>query len=147
MSDVPVFEVSDQCAKCQGVCCKRMGCHFSPTDFKEITFESLKQEIDKGFISIDWWENWGGPNEYYLRMRHVGSPVVDPSWGGRCILLTDTGCPLSFENRPLGARSLKPKETADGICAVFYSKEDCKNEWLQYEDILEDLVEYYRGAE
>ena len=44
------------CSKCKGFCCKRMGCHFSPDDFKDLTFDGLKKEIDKGYISIDWWE-------------------------------------------------------------------------------------------
>lgn len=50
------YEDLELCKKCGGGCCKRMGCHFSPDDFAEITYESLKSKIDEGNISIDWWE-------------------------------------------------------------------------------------------
>ena len=134
------FQPLKYCAThCRGQCCKHMACHYSPTDFEEISFEALKAEIERGFISIDWWEN--DEPEYYLRVRHVNAPVVDPSWGGRCILLTSKGCPLPFEKRPLGARALKPSST--GRCEQHYPKEQCKNDWLVYDDILRRLVEYF----
>lgn len=137
----PEFNPTDACRKCQGACCKNMGCHFSPTDFKEISFDYLKEVIMKGYISIDWWEEPDDSPSYFLRMRNVGGPIIDPSWGGRCVLLTDDGCPLSFNERPLGARSLKP--SPDGYCVVHYSKEQCKYDWANYSDILKELVEYF----
>lgn len=137
--EIKTYLPTKDCSKCKGQCCKNMGCHFPPTDFKEINFDALKQEIDKGFISIDWWEGDYGP-EFFLRMRNKNSPIVDPSWGGECILLTDTGCPLPFEERPLGARALKP---SSGLCETQYGKYECKEEWLKYSDILSDLYDYY----
>lgn len=143
-NNIPTFEPNETCKLCQGGCCRNMGCHFSPDDFEEISFESLKTEIDKGYISIDWWEDWDKGNQYYLRIRNVDSPIIDPSWGGRCILLTDSGCSLPFEKRPLGARALKPRERYDGsFCHSYYTKEQCKNDWLKYDDILQRLVDYY----
>lgn len=141
-SNIPVYEATEECAKCEGGCCKAMGCHFSPSDFPEITFEALKSEIEKGFISIDWWE--GDEPQYYLRMRHENAPIVDGSWGGRCVLLTDKGCPLPFEKRPLGARALKPRGSIYGVCRSSYSKEKCKNEWQAYDNILKELVKHFR---
>lgn len=49
------MEKLEICKKCKGSCCKTMGCHYSPEDFKDLSFDGLKTEIDKGFISIDWW--------------------------------------------------------------------------------------------
>ena len=117
-SNIPIYKATEECTKCKGGCCKSMGCHFSPTDFSEITFEALKNEIEKGFISIDWWEE--DEPQYYLRMRHKNAPIVDPSWGGICMLLTDKGCPLPFEKRPLGARALKPREDKSEMCYSSY---------------------------
>lgn len=141
------FLPTSKCAECKGKCCKSMGCHFSPSDFKEITFEHLDYRIDCGYISIDWWEGDIDDNEIhtripFLRMRNKNSPVVNPSWGGECILLTDSGCPLSFEDRPLGARALQPREDD---CKTFYSKQDCVRDWRPFVSILEKLiVEYSR---
>ena len=136
---IPVFEPTEACAKCKGNCCKHMGCHFSPSDFEEVTYDALAAEIEKGYISIDWWE--GDRNLYFLRMRNKKAPIVDPSWGGECKLLTDKGCPLPFEKRPLGARSLEPSE--DGRCISHYGKYDCAKEWLKYDRILQKLVERF----
>lgn len=135
------------CSKCKGFCCKRMGCHFSPDDFKDLTFESLKKEIDKGYISIDWWE--GNPfkddryidKAYYLRIRNENADVVDPSWGGRCSLLTDEGCMLSYNERPKGGRLLIPNET--DRCEIRYSKLDSAKDWYKYNDVLLKLEDYY----
>lgn len=139
---IPVFNATERCVVCKGECCKRMGCHFSPEDFDDISFESLKAEIEKGYISIDWWEDY--EPQYYLRIRNKQAPIVDPSWGGECILLTDKGCPLPFKKRPLGARALKPKEEWFGSCQTYYDKETCKNDWQKYDDILRELVDYFR---
>lgn len=135
---VRVYEPLKQCAKCKGKCCKRMGCHFSPTDFEETSYEYLKDVLYSGFVSIDWWDERDGSQGFYLRMRHIGAPVVDPSWGGRCVMLTDDGCLLSFEERPLGGRALKPSYD-EGCHVTEYGKYECKKEWEPYHDILQRL--------
>ena len=140
------MENKEICSKCKGKCCKTMGCHYSPKDFEEISFEYLMSQIDKGYISIDWWE--GNPfkddrnihRAFFLRVRNVESPIVDPSWGGVCILLTEDGCPLSFEERPKGARLLI---SSANKCKSLYTKENCCIDWIKYHDILEDLHDYY----
>lgn len=146
------IENKQLCKECGGSCCKRMACHYSPDDFEEITYESLKKEIEKGFISIDWWE--GNPFEngsdndidiaYYLRIRNKDSKIVDPSWGGECILLTDDGCPLSYEERPKGARMLEPNEDN---CISHYDKRQAARDWYKYNDILYKLVEEFGDYE
>lgn len=139
------------CRECEGSCCKEMGCHYSPDDFKDLSFESLKKEIDKGYISIDWWE--GNPFDdnreinkaYYLRIKNVGANIVDPSWGGECILLTNDGCKLSYNKRPKGGRMLIPD--AYGPCESKYSKQEAARDWYKYRDILSKLVKHYKEVE
>lgn len=138
------YAESAMCKKCGGACCKQMGCHYSPSDFSEITYESLMAEIKKGHISIDWWE--GECDEYFLRIRNVERQVVDPSWGGTCSLLSKNGCVLKFEDRPLGARALEPKRDRYGFqCVQHYTKEDCKNEWAAHNNILAALKSYFES--
>lgn len=171
------------CKECGGVCCRHMGCHFSPEDFEEISFDYLKDRIENtGCISIDWWEQDpredDGINElskcYFLRMRNRKSgitisdhlmgllsmigvpspdtdsvndepaPIVDASWGGRCVLHTDEGCSISYENRPKGARWLIAKSNPDKPCDDAYSKKQCAIDWIPYQDILIKLEEYFR---
>lgn len=134
-----VYQPKPCCEKCGGFCCKHMACHYSPSDFEDKSFDALKKEIKKGRISIDWWE--ADKPEYYLRARHVDSPIVDGSWGGTCINLTENGCSLSFEDRPLGGKTAKPSK--DGMCTNEYTKKKCKEEWKPYAETLEKLVKYF----
>lgn len=135
------------CSLCKGRCCKTMGCHYSPDDFTDLTYEGLKREIDKGHISIDWWE--GNPfnddrymqRAYFLRVRNKVANVVDPSWGGECSLLTEDGCPLSYKERPKGGRELEPSTT--GVCIARYDKIDAAKDWYKYNDILDRLADEY----
>lgn len=140
-SETSEFKATETCAMCRGRCCRHMGCHYSPRDFKDLSYEGLKREIEKGRISIDWWV--GEEPEYYLRARHIGEPIVCGSWGGTCVNLTENGCSLAWEDRPLGGRALKPGATLLDDCEIFYSKEECKNEWKPYSHILIVLAAYY----
>ena len=116
------------CSKCGGQCCKNMGCHISPNDLKGITVESIIALMDEtNCISLDWHEGHPEDEEnrdrhHYLRIKNVGASMIDPSWGARCGLLTDSGCPLLFQYRPKGGRALKPQ---DGDCTEGYSKAQC----------------------
>lgn len=142
------FENREICTKCGGKCCKHMGCHYSPMDFKDLSYEGLKKEIDKGHISIDWWN--GNPFDddrnisrvYYLRVRNIESEIVDGSWGGRCSLLTENGCSLTFNDRPKGGRKLIPQEI--GACKDLYTKKDCVIEWYEYNETMTKLAKEYK---
>ena len=135
------------CKSCGGICCKSMGCHYSPDDFKDLSFEGLKQEIDKGYISIDWWNKNPFEDErniyraYFLRVRNIDSEIIDPAYRGKCSLLTDVGCLLSYKYRPKGGRTLIP--ALNNNCIVKYDKQDCAKEWYEYNEVLCELVEYY----
>ena len=144
-----IYVNKDVCSKCGGICCRSMGCHISPSNLKEVTYDYIKKMLDTGFVSIDYWDGDpitdknNGERAYFLRMRNVNAPVADPSWGGQCILLTSKGCPLQFKDRPLGARLLVPKENEE--CIPEYTKQDCAKDWFKYNDILDRLWKEYDG--
>ena len=133
------------CAKCGGKCCKRCGCHFSPDDFKEISFEALEKEMEKGYISIDYVDgemilsNFG---VYILRIRNQGAPIVDIGYErAPCILLTDNGCKLDYAHRPSGGKLLIPE--TETRCHTSYGITKCCYEWRPYQRILYDLFKYF----
>ena len=144
-----IYLNKELCKECGGNCCKTMGCHYSPEDFKDISYESLKKEIERGHISIDWWEGDPaddgelniGEKAFFLRVRNIGAGIVDASWGGVCMLLGEDGCILNDEDRPKGGRLLVPCE--DGKCEVLYSKQQAAIDWLKYKDILLRLYDEY----
>ena len=136
------------CSDCEGKCCKQCGCEYAPSDFRKISVSALRTEIAKGHISIDWWEgDPTGKNKvsqaYYLRARNKNAGIVDSSWGGKCGLLTETGCLLSFKKRPKGGRMVIPKE--NGRCTNKYGKQQAAIDWMRYHDILEELRDSYYG--
>ena len=141
------YQPNDFCKECQGVCCKAMGCHFSPDDFEKLDFNFLKNKIEEGYISIDWWE--GDPRTkgkleqtYFLRIRNKDASILDPSWGGVCCLLTETGCSLPFDKRPKGGRFVEPSVN-HGRCVGHYTKKDSAIDWIPYQKILCNLVNYF----
>lgn len=136
------------CKKCGGQCCKNMGCHISPNDLKEITVESIIALMDEtNCISLDWYE--GHPIDrdnhdpcYFLRIKNVNASMIDPSWGARCGLLDDNGCPLLFQYRPKGGRALQPN---NGECTEGYTKIQCAIDWLPYQKVLSSVYDHYEA--
>ena len=150
----PVQEESSKieysiCKKCGGRCCQGLGCYISPHDLLSISKDSIRNLIDESqCISIDWWDGNpetgtnSGEKSFFLRIKNKNSFVVDPSFGGICSILTDSGCPLNFAYRPKGARELIP-DSSDKSCHIGYSKQECAIDWLPYNDILEELCKEY----
>lgn len=141
------------CSECGGKCCKQCGCHFSPDDFKEISFEALKAEIEKGYISID-----EVPGEMIsqplgvkiLRIRNQGAPIVDtwPREKRSCILLTEKGCKLKYKERPAGGQLLIPsKKDGELRCQSAYDIDDCCYEWKPHQKVIAQLIEYFQDKE
>ena len=141
------------CSTCKGECCKRCGCEFSPDDFEDLSYEGLKKKIEKGYISIECIrgdEIERRNDALYLRVRNLGSPIVDYALRKkRCILLTDKGCKLGYEERPAGGKLLIPTIQTDGLifrsrcCKSSYSIEACCYEWAPHQRTLLELAWYF----
>lgn len=137
-------ENKELCKKCGGICCKRMSGMYAPSDFKEVTIDAMIKSLNTGIYSLDWWE--GDPRKdiseedeltqtYYIRPRHIDSSIVDPSWGGTCIHLTEYGCKLQYINRPENCRDLIPN-IDNTKCHGPKTKSERVIEWIPYQDIL-----------
>ena len=143
------------CAKCKGRCCKYMGCHFSPTVFDDLSFEGLKKQLQKGYISISrvCLDIFSTDYLYYLRIRNSDSPIVDVNISGGihpCILLDKGGCKLSDSARPLGGKLLVPTPYSvtypeDILCENLYSLKNCVSDWRPYTNILLELAQFFKN--
>lgn len=146
------FRPIKACASC-GECCKRSPGIYHPTDFKSITVDALAAAMIAGTVAVDWWEGdprgEGQKNEvssaYFLRPptikpRDPLSPR-DPSWGGQCALLTETGCSLSYARRPAECRRLKPDRSRQCILPGGaydpYAKRQSAVAWLPYASVID----------
>ena len=96
---------------------------------------------------FDYWEGdeFGGKVGYFLRPQTIKSKgvLVDPSWGGTCVFLTEQGCSKTFEERPYMCQQLEPQE--DFNCGP-KDKENTLNKydyvlaWLQYNNLIEEII-------
>jgi hypothetical protein len=84
-------------------------------------------------------------------LERVNTPV-DRSWGGTCVLLTDTGCSLKFEDRPIMCQKLKPNynfETKENDCGKPEDDLDKRGymfRWMPHQEVLEKGLDlYYRN--
>lgn len=144
------------CEECGGVCCKNAPCHFAPSDFSDLTFRGLKRVIDtKGYITIVKIAMYpyacarpvgDPPYHYVLRVKRHGDSnaylIEDKTSLKPCSLLTRKGCLLKFDDRPMGAKKLVPRE--DYRCLQLYSMEKCMEEWLPYNKTLKRLYQFYK---
>lgn len=150
---------SKLCAECGGTCCKRCGCEFSPDDFADISFEALKREIEKGYISIEYIDGeiiLEDRGVYILRARNAQMPIVDLGYkrGTGCILLTEKGCKLDYGHRPSGGKLLIPSNEIISVwgenhreCNSSYGIEECCYEWKPYQKIIMQLIDYFKDKD
>ena len=157
------------CAACGGRCCKNSGCEIFPQDVKkwfntkEITSDIIVKLLNSGYIQIDWFygdvrfseygykftpeyfENHEELNRiYYLHMRSGNDPAIHGSWGGTCRMLTEHGCPMSWDMRPTGGKSLIPNANGDGKChESFLDKKEAVLAWIPYQEILDAAMDEF----
>ena len=137
-------ERPDICGPCGGACCRNYPGPYHPNDLGSTREEVEAQVADllsQGLAQVDWWE--GVPPWPFLRPttldRRAGSNR-SPTYGGACVLLTPSGCRLSFAERPLGCRSLEP--AAGMICGeTKYSKPEAWRAWQPHADMLWRLAD------
>lgn len=155
-------ENKELCAKCGGKCCKTYAGAYHPDDFNHELTDAWLQDLLEGnhaypdgkpiLVSIDWAEGVkDGPDGrgYFLRPRHAGGDIVDPSWGAECYHLTETGCDLSFDERPWRCKLKEPSE-----CFTWFTSKPGTSEkgesmeaWRPYWDKLHKLcLKYDKGT-
>ncbi len=138
----------EACRICGGRCCKRNPgiCH--PSDFKG-DWDNMMLALKSQKYTIDSWnDEWDGKDIYYIRPAVKGREYEVPhySYGGECIFLTDNGCQLKFEDRPLGCRMLKVNAEGDKRrCESEYDNYDYAMQWISYQDKLKEYIKKYKG--
>ena len=127
---------SEHCKACGGYCCNHMSGATYPNDFKKPLHDSLVEAFKSGEWSIDWWE--GETPIHYVRPKHLkvkwGGSLLDPSWGGVCVFLTESGCRLPADKRPAECRSLH--KTDGGSCVAEHNKETAAIAWKRFQKVI-----------
>jgi Fe-S-cluster containining protein len=134
----------DICGPCGGKCCKKLPGIVHPYDI-EMSEEYLTHLITEKGYQIDCWESnpFDDGREigqvFYLRPQTINArnEVFNFSWGGQCVFLEDTGCTLSWGERPAQCRALVPK--ANNMCSnddPKMSKKELAKAWFPHSEFL-----------
>lgn len=150
MSSATQYLNEKLCTACGRKCCHRLGGAALPDNiirnFSPPLETAVPLALQSGDWVIDWWESdprgfdYSDPSYvsqgYYLRPRSKGDQeLLCPSWGGKCLLLTSTGCSLAPELRPATCRLLEPKE--NGKCNLHGAgKNVAALAWLDHHDLI-----------
>lgn len=141
---------ADLCKKCGGKCCKKSGCSFLPQDFERMSYNYLLEKLNEGYISIvaelhfdiDKNERMYWTPFLSLKIRNNNRGIVDlVSYKSGCSILTENGCPLSENERPSMALTLKPMPNLE--CYQMIEHSEIKMAWGRYQDVLSRLVTYF----
>jgi Fe-S-cluster containining protein len=139
------YENKEFCKKCGGLCCKNIPGNYYPSDFNlpetnptQEDFNKLKKIINDPNIAVDWWED-DIPKHFLRPAIKKAKRKFDPTWGGECIFLTETGCKLTYEKRPLECRNVEPVDLdKDEKCIMHgnLNKESAYKAWLSYNEFI-----------
>ena len=149
---------SEHCKLCAGGCCKRYAGATYPDDFERPLSVSLVKAFRSGNWSIDWWEpasiyddqgDWIGtePTIYYVRPAHTrvkwpGS-LFDPSWGGTCVFLTESGCRLPADTRPVVCRDTH--RVSPEKCHGEANKKSATDAWEPFQAVIRHAARKAKG--
>ena len=137
------------CSKCDGKCCHTMPGSVYPQQLKGNMKNNIIKLLLKGY-TFDSWEGDPRSNKdeysevFFLRPAqrgHLGK-ILHRSWGGlACIFLSNTGCALSEDSRPLGCQLLEPGESE---CISHAKGKNDKHAaamaWLKYQKLIKNII-------
>ena len=145
-----MLENQELCAKCGGKCCKIAPGAAFPKDFGLPGDPTkLKLAFESGKWAIDWWEGDArkGKNElgetYFVRPAIKGKEgnLRDPAWGGECTFLTEVGCSLPVDERPLNCKMTEPQP--EGVGCTLHKNKDKRAAavaWIPFTKLLESFM-------
>ena len=147
----PDFENHSICAECGGICCKANPGTCSPCDFGSPPDpKRIAVALESGNYQVDWDESLNAARGGWETIYFVRPTVDDKhrdkvyhgTWGGRCILLTDTGCSLPLSERPYGCRSVEPfPSDKDCIMHGGSCTSDHAVRWEKFQDEIRDAYD------
>jgi len=140
-SPTPGYPPAEACRCCRGECCRHCAGFAHPDDLAKPLIQTTRELLATGEWALDWWEGDINGDELeripMLRPRHTNGGVVDGSWGGTCVFLTESGCQRTFAERPRQCRLMKPE---DSLKCKTDGKEPYARAWRPYAAELEKLI-------
>lgn len=152
------LEDRDVCRECGGFCCKKSGCDYAPSDFKDLSLNGILNILECGnisIVSVVSFELLPNGKKYcnpflFLRARNVDRDIVDIlSYRKQCSMLTESGCSYDIEHRPSGGVNLLPlgldPNTGFPMCHPDKDPSTIVHPWESYQKVLAKVVKRLTG--
>lgn len=114
---------------------------YHPDDFGNDP-KRIEAAIRGARVAVDWWEpDARAPLLYYLRQRIRGvEETFHAGWRGECVLWSkDSGCALSFADRPAQCRALVPGPAQHCTIPKRFEKLAIARAWRPHQALLARL--------
>jgi hypothetical protein len=143
-------EKADICTPCGGQCCKWMSGAFhphdlSPTGDKKVLLSKVKELLSTGDYKLtdrEYGDEHRGYFSVYLLVPATSITIQDKDvWAsnyGRCVNLTETGCKLNSQDRPLECKAIVPDVQHNCKPQEGFRREDLYRAWMPYKQFLLD---------
>jgi Fe-S-cluster containining protein len=141
MISLPILNNSDAttCTECGGQCCKRCPGTYAPQQILDILKEYKATGVLRKGLTI---RNVDDPRNKSRDLRVIRPAkryeITDDWMQYECVNLTNTGCSLKFEERPIECQSLVPRETPESSCHATdgYDTDDVARMWIKFQKYL-----------
>lgn len=148
---------NEECAKCNGRCCRGSPGATVPSDWKEPLLKSLIEALKTRLWVVDYialWEKEVDGEKYFepyyirpaskIQMRTPLCNVGDGFWP-HCVFHTDDhGCKLPADMRPELCRMTKPAENEEGNCTCVLGEdytEQMMLSWIPHQDLINEAMD------
>lgn len=149
-------EDASQCTGC-GRCCKRMPGILDASQIDGYSAQDVADLINRGYCFDSWHGDPRPESEirpgtelrevYFIRPRskRAANKIIDEPWGpSECMFLTDTGCSMSFDERPAQCRSLVP-DLVNGCGTNMektpWGKQNMTLRWIPYQKVILEALD------
>ncbi len=135
------------CSECGGKCCKTCGCSYFPEQLEMKKEELMKMKgitissmtFNRNAIKLE-------KPLLFIRASNVDEGIISHSDIGKCSHLTENGCELEFEKRPLGGVLTVPFKGLGG-CYALYTDQEFIEKWLPYQELLQEILNELKNEE
>lgn len=148
--DENIYTDYPRCKECGGYCCKKCPGEFAPHDFgngEEEIFNNILEGIKEKVLTFNLRLIWRDPCNDEFKVKYDPTycsheistirPVTKPKRRhGECIFLSENGCKLSFDKRPILCKTLIPgKNRCISKLPVIYNT----LKWIGYGDMINKI--------
>ena len=134
----------DICKRCEGECCKKQSCMLLPCDIEPFTAKQIVHLLENGDLSINALlkKNMTIPFLTIREMEGGVFSILEPH--SSCSKLTEGGCELSDEERPIIALDLIPSYSYPNCCSTI-TLEDIITVWTNknVKNVMKEVVKHF----